>query len=86
MDAIFKDCNKVKRSGHHGSKDPEEAVSIIVNDLIKGKAFERSVDRHGYPSFPKFKTNVLVIDYRDFFQWTKERFNEWKGIYEVAEC
>lgn len=85
MDAIYNDCNKVKRSGHHGSKDPEEAVSIIVNDLIRGKVFEKSPGRQGYPSFPKFKTNVLDIDYRDFFKWAKERFHEWKGIYEVAE-
>ena len=32
-----------------------------------------------------FKSNVLDIDYRDFFQWAKDRFREWKGIYEVAE-
>jgi len=30
METIYKDCNKVKRSGHHGSTDPEETVSIIV--------------------------------------------------------
>ena len=30
METIYKDCNKVKRSGHHGSTDPEETFSIIV--------------------------------------------------------
>ena len=25
----------MKRSGHQGSKNPEEIVSIIVNDLLK---------------------------------------------------
>ena len=85
MDGIYADCSKVKRSGHHGSKDPEETVSIIVNDLLKGKVFEQLPGRTGYPSFPNFKSNVLDIDYRDFFQWAKDRFCDWKAIYEVAE-
>lgn len=85
MDTIYKDCNKVKRSGYHGSKDPQEAVAIVVNDLLRGKVFDKTLGRQGYPSFPKFKSNVLDIDYRDFFQWAKDRFREWKGIYEVAE-
>lgn len=85
MDTIYKDCNKVKRSGHHGSKDPGETVAIIVNDLLKRKVFDNSLDRQGYPSFPKFKANVLDIEDRDFFQWAKDRFRDWKGIFEVAE-
>ena len=85
MDSIYHDCSKVRRSGHHGNKDPEEAVNIIVNDLLKGKVFEKSPGRKGYQSFPNFKSNLLDIDYRDFFQWAKDRFDEWKGIYEVAE-
>ena len=35
MKGIYEDCSKVKRSGHHGSKNPEEAVEIIVNDLLR---------------------------------------------------
>ena len=85
METIYKDCNKVKRSGHHGSTDPEEAVSIIVKDLISGKVFETSPGRKGYPSFQKFQSNVLDIDYRDLFQWAKDRFHDWKAIYEVTK-
>lgn len=85
METIYKDCNKVKRSGHHGNTDPEETVSIIVKDLISGKVFETSPGRKGYPSFQKFKSNVLDIDYRDFFQWAKDRFHDWKAVYEVTK-
>lgn len=77
MDVIYNDCNKVKRSGYYGSKDLEEVVFIIVNDFIRGKVFEKLLG--------KFKINVFDIDYRDFFQWVKEWFYEWKGIYEVVE-
>ena len=85
MKGIYEDCSKVKRSGHHGSKNPEEAVQIIVNDLLKGNVFEQQPGRSGYPSFAKFKSNILDVDYRDFFQWSKDRLREWKGIYEVAD-
>ena len=86
METIYKDCNKVKRSGHHGNTDPEETVSIIVKDLISGKVFETSPGRKGYPSFQKFKSNVLDIDYRDFFFsgqktgfMTGKRFMKWQN-------
>lgn len=85
MKGIYEDCSKVKRSGYHGSKDPEEAVEVIVNDLLLGNVFEKVPGRSGYPSFAKFRSNILDIDYRDFFQWAKDRLNEWKAIYEVAE-
>ena len=81
INGIYDDCSKVKRSGHRGSRNPEEAVEIIANDLLKGKVFEKLPGRSGYPSFAKFKSNILDLDYRDFFQWSKE----WKGIYEVAD-
>lgn len=45
MNTIYKDCNKVKRSGYHGSKDSEEAVAIIVNDLLRGKVFDKTLGR-----------------------------------------
>ena len=73
METIYKDCNKVKRSGHHGNTDPEGTVSIIVKDLISRKMFETSPGRKGYPSFQKFKSNVLDIDYRDFFSVGKRQ-------------
>ena len=73
METIYKDCNKVKRSGHHGNTDPEETVSIIVKDLISGKVFETSPGRKSYPSFQKFKSNVLDIDYTDFFSVGKRQ-------------
>jgi hypothetical protein len=39
--------------------------------------------REGHPSFKKFKSNILDIDYRDLFAWAKKHLNEWKGIYET---
>ena len=36
INGIYDDCSKVKRSGHRGSRNPEEAVEIIANDLLKG--------------------------------------------------
>ena len=85
MKGIYEDCSKVKRSGHHGSKNPEEAVEIIVNDLLKSNVSEQQPGRSGYSSFAKFKSNILDVDYRDFFQWSKDRLREWKGICEVAD-
>ena len=85
MKGIYEDCSKIKRSGHHGSKNPEEAVEVIVNDLLKGNVFGHRPGRSGYPSFAKFKSNILDVDYRDFFQWSKDRLREWKAIYEVAD-
>lgn len=85
MKGIYDDCSKVKRSGHHGSRNPEEAVEIIVNDLRKGKVFEKLPGRSGHPSFAKFKSNILDLDHRDFFQWSRGKLKEWKGIYEVTD-
>lgn len=85
MKGIYEDCSKVKRSGHNGSKNSEEAVEIIVNDLLRGSVFGQRPGRSGYRSFAKFKSNILDVDYRDFFQWSKDRLREWQGIYEVAD-
>lgn len=67
MKGIYDDCLKVKRSGYYGSKNLEEVVEIIVNDLFKGKVFEKLFGRFGYLLFVKFKLNILDFDYRDFF-------------------
>ena len=80
IEGIYEDCSKKKKSGHHGSKNPEEAIQIIVKDLLDGKVFQKTNGRTGYPSFPKFKSNVIDIDYREFFKWIKDCLNHWKGV------
>ena len=86
METIYKDCNKVKRSGHHGSTDPEETVSIIVKDLISGirclrhHLMERAI-HHSKSLSPMFSTLTTGI----FFQWAKDRLHDWKAIYEVTK-
>lgn len=85
MNGAYEDCSKKRRSGHHGSKNPEEAVTITVNDLLQGRVFHKLPGRPGCHSFPTFTSNILDIDYRNFFQWAKNGLNQWKGIYETTE-
>ena len=42
MTGIYSDCEKIKQTGHHGESNPENLVSIISDDLIKGNVFEKS--------------------------------------------
>ena len=42
MDGIRKDLDQKKLSGHHGTKDPEQAVKIILTDLMNGKVLSYS--------------------------------------------
>ena len=82
MNGIRKDLALNKKSGHHGTKDPEQAVSIILKDLIDGNVFLHTPGRCGYPSFKAFKQNVVQLDFRDFFKWAHDHFTTWKGICE----
>ena len=75
MDGIRKDLDQKKLSGHHGTKDPEQAVEIILTDLMNGKVFHHTPGRCGYPSFKNTKESVIDIDFRDFLM-------TWKGLYE----
>ena len=59
IEGIYEDCSKKKKSGYHGSKNAEEAVNIVVKDLLEGKVFQKTDGRPGYPSFPKFKSNTV---------------------------
>ncbi|XP_028412550.1 uncharacterized protein LOC114535442 [Dendronephthya gigantea] len=85
IQGVYRDCSKVKKSGCHKNKDVEDALRIIINDLLQGKVFKKANGRAGYPSFPKFPSNILDIDYRDFFQWIKGHLNHWKAIYETTK-
>ena len=81
-EGIADNCSKKKRSGLHSQKNPEEAVKIIAHGLLMGQVFQKKEHRKGYPSFSKFKSNLLDVDYRDFFKWFKEKLAHWKQIYE----
>ena len=80
MDGIQKDLDQKKPSGHHGTKDPEQAVKIILTDLMNGKVFHHTPGRCGYPSFKK--ESAIDIDFRDFFNWAHNHLMTWKGLYE----
>ena len=68
MDGIRKDLDQKTSSGHHGTKDPEQAVKIILTDLTNGKVFHHTPGRCGYPSDKNMKESVIDIDFRDFFK------------------
>ena len=83
MDTVYDDCDKSRRHGYHGYKNSTETVQSIATDLLQGEVFKYTAGRDGYPSFRNFKSNILDIGYRDFFQWTRNRLKQWKGIYET---
>ena len=66
MDGIRKDLDQKKSSGHHGTKDPEQAVKIILTDLMNGMVFHHTPGSCGYPSFKNMKESVIDIDFRNF--------------------
>ena len=82
MDGIRKDLHQKKSSGHHGTKDPEQAVTIILTDLMNGKVFHHTSGRCGYPSFKNMEESVIDIDSRDFFKWAHNHLMTWKDLYE----
>ena len=84
MRGIYLDCDKEKRSGYHGTNEPEKSVKIIVDDLIKGNVFEYNSSRQGYASFSHFDSAMINVDYRKFFFWARDKINTWKGIYETT--
>jgi len=82
MNAIYTDCNKSYKRGYHGNRNCSETVASIVTDLLEGNVFNY-VPNRGYPSFRNFKSNILDIDYRNFFSWTHRHLKQWKGVYET---
>jgi hypothetical protein len=84
-EGISEDCSKKKRSGLHRQKNPEEAVKIIIHDLLYGKVFQKNHKREGYKSFPKFKSNILDVDCREYFKWMRDKLADWKKIYEIRK-
>ena len=70
----------------HSQKNPEEAVKIIAHDLLMGKVFQENIGIiRAYHSFPKFKSNLLEVDYRDYFKWLREKLIHWQQIYDSRE-
>lgn len=67
MDSIRKEMGLKKGTGHHGIKGPDEAVKIIVTDLLNANVFNHPPGRDGYPSFKKMKESIVDLDFRDFF-------------------
>lgn len=52
-DAFYSECDKVHRSGYHGSKNTEETVKSMANDLLQGNVFQCIPGRESYQSFNK---------------------------------
>lgn len=82
MNGMYDECSKSHRGGYHGIKTSTETVNSITHDLMQGRVFTFTPGREGYPSFHNCKSNILDIDYRDFFAWAKDHLRKWKGIYE----
>ena len=82
IDGIRKEMGLKKETGYHGIKDPDEAVKIIVTDVLNGNVFNHTPGRDGYPSFKKMKGSIVDLDFRDFFKWAHNHFKTWKAIYE----
>jgi len=68
MYGIRKELDQKIKSGHHGTKDPEQAVKIILTDLKNGNVFHHTPSRCGYPSLENMKESVIDIDFCDFFK------------------
>lgn len=83
LETIYHECEKSHRSGYHGEKNKDESVKSIAADLLQGKVFDHIPGRY-YPGFERCKSNILDIEYRDFFTWAKNHLKHWKGIYETA--
>ncbi len=83
MDSIYEECDKSHRAGYHGSKTSTETVHSITDDLMQRNVFNYTPGREGYKSFKNFKSNIIDIDYRDFFTWAKEHLKHWEGVYET---
>ena len=66
MDGIRKDLDQ-KKSGHHGTKDQEQAVKIILTDHMNGNVFHHTPGMCGYPSFKNMKESEINIDFCDIF-------------------
>lgn len=83
VDSVYDECDKSHRTGYHGIKTSKETVHSITHDLIQGDVFTYTQGREGYNSFKNFKSNIIDIDYRNFFTWAKEHLKQWEGIYEI---
>ena len=83
IETVYQECEKSHRSGYHGLKNSDESVKSIATDLLQGKVFDCIPGRY-YPGFKNFKSNVIDIEYRDFFAWAKNHLKHWKGIYETT--
>ncbi|CAB4013368.1 Hypothetical predicted protein [Paramuricea clavata] len=70
-------------SGYDGEKNKDESVKSIAADLLQGKVFDHISGRY-HPGFERCKSNILDIEYRDFFTWAKNHLKHWKEIYETA--
>ena len=82
IDTVYQECEKSHCNGYHGAKNSDESVKSVATDLLQGKVFDCIPGR--YPGFKIFKSNIIDIEYRDFFSWAKNHLKQWKGIYETT--
>ena len=84
IDGIDCDCDKKVSIGHRAAGNPEIAVTQVISDLIKIRAFEDQHGRLGHPSFINFPSSLLNnLDYRDFHSWMKEHLKIWEAVYKL---
>lgn len=83
LQSVDKDCQLEERLGTRANKDVEEAVSQIVEDLIRNDVFVHTPGREGHPSYPSISSNILnKMDYRSLYTWMKSLLKVWESIYE----
>lgn len=83
LSSVDTDCNNSKADKSRSKTDPRDAVRQVVLDLLAEEGFVFSPGRKGYPSFPEMSPNLINgLDYRDMYNWMREKLDEWEKIYE----
>lgn len=81
--SIDEDCKLATNIKQRTQGKPDDAVMQIISDLMNKDAFVFNGGREGYPSFPKFQSNLLhKLDYRDLHKWLSDLLKKWESIYE----
>ena len=83
LSSVDTDCNNCKADKSSSKTDPRDAVRQVVLDLLAEEVFVFSPGRKGYPTFPEMSPNLINgLDYRDMYNWMREKLDEWEKIYE----
>ena len=83
LSSVDTDCNNSKADKSRSKTDRRDAVRQVVLDLLAEEVFVFSPERKGYTSFPEMSPNLINgLDYKDMYNWMREKLDEWEKIYE----